>query len=218
MVLNSIYLYSYSGHTLAMRDYNPEEPTIDASKSFVKNHLQKCLAKNSKLRNSIGAKPTHTEKMANLSPDLAMDGLPIIAVQETEFYAVYVVRKDVVYTAFAKASGDLSTILDYLGVLVQTFEGVWGEEIVTEVPKRSEVHFILDLLMDYGIPMLPDKNILSTFIKKKGTWSKVMDKAMEEIRTNEDAFWHPHLSGIVSMSEECLIDHDEIVTGQIDFQ
>jgi len=76
---------------------------------------------------------------------------------------------------------------------------------------------VLDLLIDYSIPILPSKNFLMTFIQKEGIWArstsilstsstklyqKVMNRAVEEIRTNDDAFWHPHLEGIASFDEE----------------
>jgi hypothetical protein len=78
--------------------------------------------------------------------------------------------------------------------------------------------------------VLPNKNILKIFMQKEGIFArstsylskstdkiyqKVMDKAIDEVRTNDDAFWHPHLDGVVSLDEECLFDHDEIVTGII---
>ena len=74
---------------------------------------------------------------------------------------------------------------------------------------------VLDLLIDHSIPVLPNKDFL-IMLMRKDNYQKVMDKAIDELRTNDDAFWHPHLQGVVSLSEEWLFDHDEIFTGIID--
>jgi hypothetical protein len=231
MVLNSIFLYSFDGHTLAMRDYHPGESTIAVSKIFVKEYLPKAISDSSKLRNSIGAKANTTERNTELTYDMLVDGIPIVAVQETDYYAVYIISKDVVYTAFTKKDAHLLTVIQYLNVLVETLNETIDTDLCHEIPKRPEVNIVLDLLVDYSIPMLPNKNILKVFMHKEGIFArstsylskntdkiyqKIMDKAIDEVRTNDDAFWHPHLDGIVSLDEECLFDHDEIVTGIID--
>ncbi|CAI2368057.1 unnamed protein product [Moneuplotes crassus] len=231
MVLNSIFLYSYDGHTLAMRDYNPEESTVEVSKYFVEHYLQKALAKNAKLRSSIGAKANLTERNTELTSDKLLDGFPVVAISDTEYYAVYIIREEVVYTAFTKKETHILTVVEYLKVVLETLEESITGDLVDEIPKRPEIHYILDLLVDYSIPLLPNKNILKAFLRKEGiiakstsyiskrtekSYQRILDKAIDECRTNDDALWHPHLKGLVSLAEECLIDHDEIVTGIID--
>ena len=231
MVLNSIFLYSHDGHTLAMRDYNPDESTIDISKTFVSDYLPKAIYKHNKLRSYIGAKVNTTERNTELTKEKIMDGFPIIHIEETEYYAVYIIKSNVVYTAFTKKDTHILTVIQYLKVLIEVFEETIQEDLCTELPKRPEVNLVLDLLVDYSIPLLPNKNILMTFMQKEGiiaksasyltkstekAYQKIMEKAIDESRTNDDAFWHPHLEGVVSFDEECLIDHDEVVTGIID--
>lgn len=150
----------------------------------------------------------------------------------TDYFAVYIVRDDVVYTAFTKEDAHLLTVIQYLRVLIETFEESIKTNLSQEISRRPEVHLILDLLVDFSIPLLPSKNFLMTFMQKEGIWArsanmltnkgseklsqKIMDKAIDEARTNDEAFWHPHLEGIVSFEDECLFDHDEILTGIID--
>lgn len=162
---------------------------------------------------------------------VSTDGLPVVQIEGTDYYAVYIIKTDVVYTAFTKLNTHLLVVVDYLKVLIETFEETIKSDLCHEIPKRPEVNLVLDLLVDFSIPLLPSKNILMTFLQQEGIWAmstsllskntdklyqKVMNKAVDECRTNDDAFWHPHLENIVSFNEECLLDHDEYLTGIID--
>ena len=215
MVLNSIFIYSYDGQTLAFRDYNPGESTIEVSRKFVGKYLSKAIKKNAKLKNSLNSTKISLSLDADGSEASTREDLPVIEIEETGYYAVFIIKEDVVYTAFTKVDTHLLVVIDYLKVLIETLEETIGEDLCHEIPKRPKVNLILDLLIDYSIPVLPNKNFL-IMLMQKDSYQKVMDKAIDELRTNEDAFWHPHLEGIVSYSEEWLFDHDEIFTGIID--
>lgn len=56
MVLNSIFIYSKSGHTLAMRDYNPGESTIPVSNTFVTKHLKAASTSDDQVSTEYSAK------------------------------------------------------------------------------------------------------------------------------------------------------------------
>lgn len=231
MVLNSIFLYSHNGYTLAMRDYNPGESTVEISKNFVRNHLKNELKKHEELKNKMGTDLSKTTGEVELSETAQKEGLPVISITGTDYYAVYLVKDEVVYTAFTKSDAHLLVVIQYLRVLIETIEETIKKDLVHEIPKRPEVHYVLDLLVDFSIPLLPSKNILMTFLQKEGLWAKstrllakevvplherVLGRAIEEARTNEEAFWKPHIDDLVTYSGECLFDHDEIFTGIID--
>ena len=201
MVLNSIFIYSHDGQTLAFRDYNPGESTIEVSRKFVGKYLSKAIKKNAKLKNSLNSTKISLSLDADGSEASTREDLPVIEIEETGYYAVFIIKEDVVYTAFTKVDTHLLVVIDYLKVLIETLEETIGEDLCHEIPKRPKVNLILDLLIDYSIPVLPNKKFL-IMLMQKDSYQKVMDKAIDELRTNEDAFWHPHLEGIVSYSEE----------------
>lgn len=215
MVLNSIFLYSHDGHTLVFRDYNPGESTVDISRTFVSKYLASCLKLNHKLRMSTATDYNLADQEDQITEKHSMTGIPVVEIVGTDYYAVYLIRQEVVYTAFTNSDTHLLVVVEYLKVLADTLEESIKTDLLHEIPKNSRVHFILDLLLDYSVPVLPSKNFLISMMKKN-SYQKIMDKAVEEVRTNDDAFWHPHLQGITSFDEECLFDHDEIFTGIID--
>ena len=232
MVLNSIFIYSYDGHTLTFKDYNPGESTIEISKIFTSKYLAKSIKQSSRLKNGIDITvASDITEDAITSESSVIDGLPVVHIEGTDYYAVYIIREDVVYTAFTTKDTHLLVVIEYLKVLFETFESTIQTNLCHEIPKRPEINLILDLLTDFSVPILPNKNILTKFLQSEGILArsasllskntekyhqKILNKAIDEIRTNEDAFWHPHLEGVVSLDEECLLDHDEILTGIID--
>ena len=152
------------------------------------------------------------------SESSVIDGLPVVKIEGTEYFAVFLIREDVVYTAFTMKDTYLLVVIEYLKVLIDTFESAIKTNLCNEIPKRPEVNNVLDLLIDFSIPILPNKSILMKFFQSEGILArsasllskntekyhqKILNKAFDEIRTNEDAFWHPHLEGVVSLDEEC---------------
>ena len=142
MVLNSIFLYSHDGHTLAFRDYNAGESTIEVSRKFVSEYLSTAIKKYAKLKNSLNLSKQSVVSSSDLNEADTREGLPILEIDETGYFAVFMIKDDVVYTAFTKADSHLLVVVEYLKVVIEILEDTIGEDLCHEIPKKPKINMI----------------------------------------------------------------------------